>query len=747
VDEIFPNLIRPNRIINAPDEITVNEKMNRILMAVGYPRVVELGFLNRIVTAKGDFDVSMHIHPSPLDLIRTRLNKLLLKQKADLMAAESKGLDVPSLRVQYEDTLALLRQVEKGEEKVFDVSLYVNVKGKTKEELDLLTGRVKAELDGIGIISKQPTYQMREGLISVLPLNNDRLNMLRSLTTSALAECFPFTSSYLTAERGGVIVATSRDTGIPIIKDVFALTNPNILVAGTSGGGKSYFSKLLMSRMAMKGVKVLIVDPNGEYGGIVRALGGEEVVISRESENVINIFDLMDYPFDEKRLSLLDALVIMLGTMSSGQKNINMSIPQKSLLDDAISIAYKNAGISNDKSTWKREPPVIEDLYEILDKQKKTCNSKERRLVYESLVMRLKPYVDGAYSFLNKRTRMNADANIISFNIKDLPRAVRPTMMYMILDYVYSTMRKDPNPKMVVVDEAWSLLSQVDEAPFLLEMVKTSRKFHMSLLLIVQELNDLVGSKAGKSILANTSSKYFFRQDPAVIDAVVRALNFNANERKILMSSGRGEGLMIADTEHMPIKVVASPNEDRLVNTTPGRAHMSVPMPHEGETQIDEDFDTTKGLYRAKDITEDQITILKSKGYVFIRQSVGEGRGEYYLIRPNVPQYQESLVHLFFVKYTEQMLLRFTKKVELFQTRKPDVVFEDKDGKKVAIEVETGTTLNDRNKMDIKVKLLKKDYGERYFILVSEHYLKKLYVQYGEVVTRTELAGKVRGYF
>jgi hypothetical protein len=325
-------------------------------------------------------------------------------------------------------------------------------------------------------------------------------------------------------------------------------------------------------------------------------------------------------------------------------------------------------------------------------------------------------------------------------------------MMYMILDYVYSTMRKDPNPKMVVVDEAWSLLSQVDEAPFLLEMVKTSRKFHMSLLLIVQELNDLVGSKAGKSILANTSSKYFFRQDPAVIDAVVRALNFNANERKILMSSGRGEGLMIADTEHMPIKVVASPNEDRLVNTTPGRMHIAAPKPkeqkpHKGPHAEVESFDATKGLYKAKDVTEEQVSILKSKGYIFTRQSVGEGRGEYYLILPKVPTYQESIKHLFFVRFAEQTVQHFTDKVELFQTQKPDVVFEDKDGRKIAIEVETGKTLNDRNKMDIKVNLLKKDYGERYFILVSDHYLKKLYEKYGNVVTRTELAGKIRGYF
>ena len=744
-EELLPRLLMPSHIRERPDHIAVNERLNRVLIAVGYPRLVELGFLDRIIRAKGDFDISLHIQPASLDAIRFRLNRLIVKQKADLIAAEAKGVDAPSLRILYEDTLGLLRLVERGEEKVFDAGLYINIKGKKAEELDLLTAKVKAELDGIGIVSRQPTFRMRDGLQSMLPLATDGLKALRTLTTSALAECFPFTSSYLDAEAGGIIVATNRDTGVPIIRDVYALTNPNIRIAGTSGGGKSYFAKLLMARQAMRDVRTMVIDPNGEYGRIVRALGGEEVDISRTSDTMINVFDLMGYPLDEKRLSLMDALALMLGKLTT---------PQRAALDEAVSMAYAKAGMTKEKSTWGNRPPVLKDLYDALTELRARVRERERQVVYESLMLRLKPYVFGAFSFMNRQTRLDASSNPLSFNTRDLPRAVRPVMMYIILDYLYSRMRKEPGPKMIVIDEAWSLLSQATEAPFLLEMVKTSRKFHLSLAMVVQELRDLAGSEVGRSVLANTSSKFFFKQDPSVIDELVELLHLNAHERRILLTAGRGEGLAMMDLEHVPIKVIASPREDRLVHTTPDRREKeeperSQPAPRvetapEGE---DEEMDLSKGFYKESELTPGQMARLKAAGYVRHRANMlGEGGNSYFWLQPKVPIKQESLEHLFLVRVAEQVARRYTSEVKLFQTRLPDVVFKAGDGGWVAIEVETGTTNKNGNLVE-KLRLLRRRYPDRFFFLVSRKDLKREYAKHGETITRAELEAKIKSYF
>jgi hypothetical protein len=743
-EELLPRLLMPSHIMERPDHIAVNDRLNRVLMAVGYPRLVELGFLDRIIRAKGDFDISLHVQPASLDAIRFRLNRLIVKQKADLIAAESKGVDAPSLRILYEDTLGLLRLVERGEEKVFDIGLYINIKGKKPDELSLLTSKVKAELDGIGIISRQPTFRMRDGLQSMLPLATDGLKALRTLTTSALAECFPFTSSYLDPEAGGIILATNRDTGVPIIRDLYALTNPNVLVAGTSGGGKSYFAKLLMARQAMRDVRTMVIDPNGEYGRIVKALGGEEVDISRTSDTIINVFDLMGYPLDEKRLSLMDALALMLGKLTT---------PQKAVLDEAVSVAYAKAGMTKEKSTWGNRPPVLKDLYDALTELRARVRERERQVVYESLILRLKPYVFGAFSFMNRQTHMDASSNPISFNIRDLPRAVRPVMMYIILDYVYSRMRKEPGPKMVLIDEAWSLLSQADEAPFLLEMVKTSRKFHLSLAMVVQELRDLAASDAGRSVLANTSSKFFFKQDPAVIDELVELLHLNAHERRLLLTSGRGEGLAMMDLEHVAIKVLASPREDRLVHTTPGRQEKEeqerprpAPRSEAAPEEPGDEIELSKGFYKESELAPGQVVKLKVAGYRRIRSSkFGSDGTNYYWILPKVSPSNEGMEHLFLAKVAEEVARRYTGDVMTFQTRKPDVVFKAADRRWVAIEVETGQTLRVPKKLKEKLGVLEK--YPAWFFLVTDRGLKAKYAKHGDTITRAELEAKIKSYF
>lgn len=158
-------------------------------------------------------------------------------------------------------------------------------------------------------------------------------------------------------------------------------------------------------------------------------------------------------------------------------------------------------------------------------------------------------------------------------------------------------------------------------------------------------------------------------------------------------------------------------------------------------------MDIDKGLYRVKELTEGHVSILKSVGYMLIRQTISQGAGEYWLIRLDVPQYQESLEHQFFVKYTEQLVRRYTDNVELFRTRKPDIVFEDRFGKKIAIEIETGKTLTNRGKLEEKAALLKNTYGNNYFFLVIDRLKRKQYAYYGDAITRTGLASKIRGYF
>ena len=158
-------------------------------------------------------------------------------------------------------------------------------------------------------------------------------------------------------------------------------------------------------------------------------------------------------------------------------------------------------------------------------------------------------------------------------------------------------------------------------------------------------------------------------------------------------------------------------------------------------------MDLNNKLFRAKELTKEDRRILIAEGYIPIRQTLGQGRGECYFIKADSPNLLEGIEHQFFVLYIGQLLRQFTDTVETFWTRKPDIVFEDKYRNKVAIEVETGKTLTNRGKLEHKAALLKKEYGNNYFFLVLDRLKRKQYAHYGDAITRTGLMGKILGYF
>lgn len=760
-------IIRPGLIQVDPDKVSINKKLNRVLMAKGWPREISLGFLNKILKSKGDFNISMHIHPSSLKAMRYKLDNLLKKLKADLVAAEQEGREVPSVEILYRDTKNLLEKVEKGEEKIFDVSLYVNVKAKDEDELESLQRSVKADLDSIGIVTEIPGYEMRKAFRSTLPLGEDELEETRTLTTSALGECFPFTSTFLEVDEKGIILGTNKTTDLPVVKDIYRNVNPNGLVVGTSGAGKSYYTKLLLSRYAMRGTKIMIIDPQGEYTNLVEELGGKEVELSRYSESMINILDLMNYEYNDKILSLIDAFSVMFEGISA---------PQKSILTNALDKTYGKVGIKKDKpSTWNNQPPTLSNLYRTLEVMRTECEDKRRLPSYDTLLGRLEDYVDGPFEFFDKQTKLQREANIINFNIVDLPSQAKPVMMYIILDYLYSVMKREWGRKMVVCDEGWTLLSgiaqtktDVHEAPFLFRVIKTSRKFNLSLLLLVQDIDDLINSRVGSAVLGNTSMKFLLQQDESVVDSVAREMNLNQNEKRLLQKAGVGDGLLISGREHVPIHAEASPLEHRLVSTEPEEVEEEEEKT-EAEEEIEEyrywtedkfkkALDKNWRLFKRKNLTEEQASQLEDLGYWKTRIPLGRGRGEVVYIKYYDEDFErESKDHQDLVirfAYDPDLIRKFyddffTDEVRYNTTEKPgraDVVFEVK-GKRIGIEVETGAGLDKPKFLKKKIEKNNEEY-EDWFIVPVDWRDKRRYKKfYDGVVSKSKVVEKVEEYF
>ena len=731
-------------------EIKQDAVLSRTIYAHGYPRSVETGFLDKIVSTLGNFDLSIHIDPYDIETMMIFLNKELQKQRSDLYAAKLKNIANPSLEIKYQDTKAVLTNLQKGKDKLFNVSLYINCRAKTKEELDLLTRRIYAELNALLIIPKQPLFRMAQGFQSCAPLGMNKLKQNRGVPTEALSAFFPFTSSFLQADKTGVWLGLNRNN-IPIIKDIFNLSNPNGLCLASSGSGKSYMAKLLISRYLLNGTKVMVIDPQGEYKALVKRFKGQLIDLSTTSDTIINPLDLMGHDYPEKRLALMDLMPIMLGGLSD---------PQKAIIDRALTTTYEERGIKMDSvESWKKKPPILEDVVNVLKKMEKKTSPSEKQTI-NSLISRMDIYVNGVFSFLNQETSLNFNNQFVCFDIGNLPKQVKPIMMFLVLDYIYMKMRKDLDRKLLVIDEAWSLLREANDASYIFEIVKTCRKFNLALFLINQEVEGMLDSETGKSVLANSSYTLLMRQKPAVINNIKRTFFLSDSEVNHLLTAGVGEGILIMDDEHSEIKIVASEEEHKIITTKADELLDSQRVSDDNRlkdlqkkydeqkkrknkrSKIQVKISTNETCCKLKNLKEDEANYLKSKGYKECSfYSILSQKKEKYLI---LPRRSESPQHIFLIHDIESYIRKFTDKVWTYQTVKPDIVCS-LNGKEYAIEVETGSMIK-YNKKDLKRKIenLNKNYKDRWFFVVTNRNMASRYSKLGKTYDKRYIPALIK---
>jgi conjugal transfer ATP-binding protein TraC len=708
----------PNKIENTPYHIKTDDTFNKVIYAHGYPRLVEPAFLDKIISTLGDFDLSLHINPYPIETMMVTLNKQLQKQKADLYTMNLKGTINPSLEIKYNDTKKVLEELQKGNDKLFNISLYINCRADSEEELNLVTRKVQATLNSLMIIPKLASFRMAKGLKSTLPLGVDELKSSRNITSKALATFYPFTSPFLEIDETGIWLGNNKN-GIPVIKDIFKLSNPNGVILAQSGGGKSFFAKLLISRYLLNKTKVMVIDPQGEYRNLIKQFKGQRINLARTSKTIINPLDLMGHDYIEKRLALMDLMQVMLGGISE---------PQKALIDRALTKTYQKKGIDDNPKTWHKTPPILGDLLKTLKQMERRTTSLEKSSI-QALINRLSMYVDGVFSFLNKPTNINFTNNFVCFDIGNIPKPVKPTLMFLVLDYLYMKMKKDKERKILLIDEAWSLLSRTEDASYIFEIVKTCRKFNMGLILINQEVEGLLSSNAGKSVLANSAYTFLMKQKPAVMEQITKTFNLSQVEREYLMSSQVGEGVLIIDDEHLELKVIASNEEHKVITTN---ADEILEYNNSGEEEdINISIDEFKGFFRYKKVKKDDREYLLSKGYEVVeKKTLLTGKVEKFLIKPRL---KESINHIFVMNDIADYLESKGIEVQKYATKKPDLVFKV-NGKKIAIEVETGTvSRNVKSQLTEKVNMLNKNYDSWFFVMTNRNFTKK-YRKYGKAI-------------
>lgn len=392
--------------------------------------------------------------------------------------------------------------------------------------------------------------------------------------------------------------------------------------------------------------------------------------------------------------------------------------------------------ITKNPDTWGNEPPILGDLLNSLRKMEKRATRLEQSTI-NSLANRLDMYVHGVFEFFNKQTNIDFDNKFVCFDIGNMPSQVKPAIMFLVLDYIYMKMKSDLSRKILLIDESWSLLSRTEEAGYIFEIVKTSRKFNLGLILINQEVEGLLDSKAGKSVLANSSYTMLMRQKPAVIDNICRTFHLSDNERNHILTANTGEGLLIMEDDHTEIKVIASPEEHKLITTNADEIIKQNNFTNK-KKKVNIGVDEHKRFFRKNDLSKDERKYLLSKKYQeFKKKSLLKNKEEEFFL---LPRHNETANHLFYTYAISEYLEKKGIEVKKYVTRKPDLVFNI-GKKKYAIEIETGAGLAVKSRMKEKLKVLSK-YDEWFFVVTDKNKVAN-YKKYGKSFDLRYLRGQL----
>ncbi len=553
------DVIAPSAIEVDFDYLKINNSYFRTLFVAGYPRFVSANWLSPLINFDHSLNISMFIYPVEGKTVLDELRRKITEMEAEISTDIQRGKIVdPATQAKLEDARLLQEQLVKGIERFFQFGLYITVSADSLDELNHVSKRIESALGALLIVSKHATLQMEDGFKTTLPLCVDKLMITRNMDTTSLASTFPFTSSELTANEG-IMYGINEHNGSLVIFDRFTLENANSVIFGKSGSGKSYLVKLEALRSLMFGTEILIIDPEAEYKNLCQAVGGEYIEFGFNCPAKINPFDLSQV-YEEgqnelglKILSLHSLFKVIMGQLSSSEEAV---------LDRALVLTYKMKGITPEPATQKNEPPLMEDLYKVLIGMEET----EAR----GLADRIEKFVKGSFvGIFDQRSNIDIKNPFTVFSLKGLEEALRPIAMFIILDFIWTKIRKELKKRILIVDEAWYLMKYPDSALFLYSIAKRARKYYLGLTTTTQDVEDFLGSDYGKAIVTNSSIQILMKQSPAAIDKVGQVFYLSEGEKQLLLSANVGEGLFFAGANHVAIQVLASQDEHQLITTKP----------------------------------------------------------------------------------------------------------------------------------------------------------------------------------
>jgi len=496
--------------------------------------------------------VNLHIQSvdqvSAIKTVKRKITDLdsakIEQQKKAVRAGYDMDLIPSDLATYGTEAKKLLQDLQSRNERMFLVTFLLVNTADSQRQLDNNVFQASSIAQKHNCQLVRLDFQQEQGLMSSLPLGYNQIEIQRSLTTSSTAIFIPFTTQELFQHRPEALYyGLNALSSNLIMVDRKALKNPNGLILGTPGSGKSFSAKReILNVFLVTDDDIIICDPEAEYFPLVRRLGGQVIKIAPTSKQYVNPMDLnLDYSDDENPLSLKVDFLLSFCDIVVGSKD-GLQPVEKTVIDRCVRLVYRD--YLNDPRP--ENMPILEDLYNLLLKQEE----KEAHFIATALEI----YVTGSLNVFNHRTNVDINNRVVAYDIKELGKQLKQLGMLVIQDQVWNRVtinRAAGRTTRYYVDE-FHLLLKGELASWSVEIWKRFRKWGGIPTGITQNVKDLLSSREVENIFENSDFVYMLNQASGDRQILAKQLNISPHQLSYVTHSGEGEGLMFYGNVILP---------------------------------------------------------------------------------------------------------------------------------------------------------------------------------------------------
>lgn len=536
------------------DAVRDGPAWHRTLWLARYPGIdLQPGWWLELVPQGVTADLSWHAVPLPTAWMIGHLQRRLAGLRATQLAVGAPDVHVEAAVPAAE---SLQRRLAASEERAFQVSLYLTIHAGSRRDLDTATERVRHSARGLLATIEPATFEMLTARISTLAVGADPLARHHVLDTSSAATLFPWRDAEL-RHPDGLAVGFSRSTGLPVAVDPFdqrLFANANIGVFGHSGAGKTYLMSCLALGAHAAGAQVFVLDPENEYGALAREVGGTAVQLALGSGQALNVMPpVWRVPGSDLEASIGPAaadVVDLVAIVSGG-------------LDEAGRAQVERAA----REAYRERPePVLRDV--------------AARLAPGRTKDVLERWVNGSLgAIFSAPTNVDLDGSLVVFGMRELRDEMIAPVHFLLAEALWSRIKRRDRRRLLVIDELGLLFEDPTLRRLVVSLARRIRKYDGSLVFATQNPGDLLATEAGSVVATNPAIHFFGATRPGEAARLQRAFELSATQRTLVESARRGEFLLAAGAERLPIRVQAAPEHAALIERARTATHPARPPP------------------------------------------------------------------------------------------------------------------------------------------------------------------------